>query len=78
MVRTFAEALMSAEADDVCGAGCGQVSDERVNRRNWYRDPNWDARVGTIELAYRSCGRTATLPNGCCSRAGARSRRSHR
>ncbi len=34
MVQTFAEALMSAEADPVCGAPYGQRSDERVNRRN--------------------------------------------
>ena len=31
MVTTFAEALMSAEADAVCGAGYGQRSDVRTN-----------------------------------------------
>jgi putative transposase len=34
MVKTFAEALMSAEADALCGAGYGERSDERVNSRN--------------------------------------------
>lgn len=34
MVKTFAEALMSAEADALCGAGCGERSDERVNSCN--------------------------------------------
>ena len=29
MVQTFAEALMSAEADAVCGTGYGQRSPER-------------------------------------------------
>ncbi|NDU72151.1 IS256 family transposase [Actinomadura sp. DSM 109109] len=51
MVKTMAEALMSAEADAVCGAGYGTRSDERVNRRNGYRVRDWDTRAGTVELA---------------------------
>jgi transposase-like protein len=33
MIQTFAEALMSADADAVCGAGYGQRSMERTNTR---------------------------------------------
>src|SRR5688500_4957426 len=51
MVKTFAEALMSAEADAVCGAPYGQRSDERSNQRNGYRHRDWDTRAGTVELA---------------------------
>src|SRR3982750_4113654 len=51
MVQTFADALMSAEADAVCGALYGQRSDERVNSRNGYRPREWDTRAGTVELA---------------------------
>lgn len=51
MFKTMAEALMSAEADAVCGAGYGQPSDERVNRHNGYRSRDWDTRAGTVELA---------------------------
>ncbi len=51
MVKDFAEALMSADADAVCGAGYGERTPERVNRRNGYRERDWDTRVGTIELA---------------------------
>jgi putative transposase len=51
MVKTFAEALMGAEADVACGAPYGQPSEERVNYRNGYRDRRWDTRAGTIELA---------------------------
>ncbi len=51
MVQTFAEALMSAEADALCGAPYGARSDERVNSRNGYRSRDWDTRAGTIELA---------------------------
>ena len=51
MVKDFAEALMSADADGVCGAGYGERSPERVNRRNGYRERDRDTRVGSIELA---------------------------
>ncbi len=50
MVRSFAETLMSAEADALCGAGYGERSEERVNRRNGYRDRDFDTRVGTVGL----------------------------
>jgi transposase-like protein len=51
MVRTFADALMSADADAVCGAAYGERSLERVNSRNGYRAREWDTRAGTVELA---------------------------
>jgi transposase-like protein len=51
MVKDFAEALMGAEADALCGASYGERSPERVNRRNGYRERDWDTRVGSIELA---------------------------
>jgi putative transposase len=51
MVKTFAEALMGAEADVICGAPYGQRRDERMTKRNGYRDREWDTRAGTIELA---------------------------
>src|SRR5512133_1558730 len=51
MVQIFAEALMSADADAVCGAGYGQRSPDRGNIRNGYRWRGWDTRAGSIELA---------------------------
>jgi len=51
LVKTFAQALMGADADAVCGAGYGERSPERVNSRNGYRAREWDTRAGTIELA---------------------------
>jgi transposase-like protein len=51
MVKTFADALMSAEADAICGAPYGVRSDERINSRNGYRARDWDTRAGTVELA---------------------------
>jgi putative transposase len=51
MVKVFAEELMGADADALCGAGWGERSPERVNRRNGYRERVWDTRAGTIDLA---------------------------
>jgi putative transposase len=52
MVKTMAEALMSAEADAVCGAGYGERSEGRTNRRNGYRERDWDTRAGTVAVAF--------------------------
>jgi hypothetical protein len=78
MVKTFADALMSAEADAACGAGYGQRSPDRITCRNGYRQREWDTRAGTIELAIRSCGPAATARTGCCSIAAEPSRRWYR
>src|SRR5699024_12517417 len=51
MLTTFINALMSAEADAVCGAGYGEVTSERTNRRNGYRPRRIDTRAGTLEVA---------------------------
>ena len=51
MVKVFAEQLMGADADALCGADYGERSPERVNRRNGYRERAWDTRTGTIALA---------------------------
>ena len=51
MVKAFAEALMGADADALCGAPYGQPSADRVNYRNGYRQRRWDTRAGTIDLA---------------------------
>ena len=51
MVKVFAEQLMGADADSLCGADYGERSPERVNRRNGYRERAWDTRAGTIALA---------------------------
>jgi putative transposase len=50
LVKVFTERLMAEEADAICGAPYGERSDERVNRRNGYRERAFDTRVGTIGL----------------------------
>lgn len=51
MLTTFINALMSAEADAVCGAGYGETTPERVNTRNGYRHRDFDTRAGTLDVA---------------------------
>jgi transposase-like protein len=51
MVKTFAEALMAAEAETLCNAGYRERTPGRANSRNGYRPRPWDTRAGTIELA---------------------------
>ena len=46
MIRAFAEELMDAEVDVLCGAGYGERSPERVNSRNGHRSRPSDTRAG--------------------------------
>ena len=50
MVTLFAQLLMSADVDSICGASYGSRSPQRVNRRNGYRDRG----TGTRESARSS------------------------
>lgn len=51
LLTTFVNALLSAQADAVCGAGYNERSDERVNSRNGYRRRDLDTRLGTLDVA---------------------------
>jgi putative transposase len=46
----------------MCGAGYGERSDERADRRNGYWEREWDTRAGTVKLAIPSCGPGPTSP----------------
>jgi putative transposase len=50
LVEYTVNALLSADADALCGAPYGARSSERTNRRNGYRERRWDTRAGSIEL----------------------------
>ncbi len=62
MLTTFINALLSADADLVCGASYGTVSDDRVNRRNGYRHRDFDTRAGTIDVAIPKLRQGAYFP----------------
>jgi putative transposase len=51
LLSTVINALLSADADAVCGAEYGAASPERVNSRNGYRHRDLDTRAGTIDVA---------------------------
>jgi putative transposase len=51
LLSTVINALLSAEADAVCGAEYGRPSPDRTNQRNGYRRRDLDTRAGTIEVA---------------------------
>ena len=51
LLSTVINALLSAEADAVCGAEYGQASPERLTQRNGYRHRDLDLRTGTIDVA---------------------------
>jgi putative transposase len=51
MIKSFAQQMMNAEVEQLCGAAYGEVSAGRVNSRNGYRRREWDTRAGTVELA---------------------------
>ena len=51
LLQHVINALLSAEADTVCGAQWGQQDPQRHTRRNVYRYRPLDTRVGTIDVA---------------------------
>src|SRR5436305_5118755 len=50
-VRVMLREVMEAEVAAAAGADWYVRSDERVARRNGYRQREWDTRVGTVDLA---------------------------
>ena len=51
LLTVVINALLSADADAVCGADYGVASPDRVNSRNGYRHRELDTRAGTIDVA---------------------------
>ena len=51
LLQTMINALLSADADAVCGAEWGQASADRQAQRNGYRHRPLDTRAGTIDVA---------------------------
>jgi len=62
MVNMVAQALMSVDADNSCGASYGERSEGRITKRNGYRHRRWDSRVGTISLAIPKLRRGTYFP----------------
>ena len=75
LLTTFVNALLSAQADAVCGAEYGARDPERVNRRNGYRHRELDTRVGTLDVAVPKLREGSLSLSGSWSGAGVRRRR---
>jgi transposase-like protein len=50
-VDFMVSSLMDAEVSAICGADYGERTPERANKRNGYREREWDTRAGTVELS---------------------------
>ena len=69
MLSTFVQALMSAEADAICGAPYGERSPERTNSSNGYRTATSTPAPGPWRSRSPSCAKAPTSPTGSSSAA---------
>jgi transposase-like protein len=68
LLETFINALLSAQADSVCGAEYGTRCEDRTNRRNGYRHRDLDTRVGTLDVAVPKLREASFFPDWLLSR----------
>ena len=68
LLSAFIAALMSAEADALCGAGYGERSQARSNRRNGYRHRDFDTRAGTMDVAIPKLRQGSYFPDWLLAR----------
>jgi transposase-like protein len=68
MLETFINALLSGQADSVCGAEYGTRDPDRTNRRNGYRHRDLDTRVGTLDVAVPKLREGAFFPDWLLAR----------
>ena len=70
MLETFINALLSAQAESVCGAEYGARSPERSNRRNGTGTATWIPGSGRWMWRCRSFGKGRSSRTGCCGAGG--------
>ncbi|MDQ2106742.1 IS256 family transposase [Azospirillum isscasi] len=62
MVGFAAQRLMELEVEALTGAGYGERSDERLTKRNGYRERTWETRAGAIDLRIPKLRRGSYFP----------------
>lgn len=62
MVGFAAQRLMELEVENLCGAGYGERTDERQNKRNGYRERTWETRADAIDLRIPKLRRGSYFP----------------
>ena len=63
-VEAMINSAMSAQADELCGAGYNERSDERVNSRNGYRGRGLETTVGGVEIEIPKLRHGTYYPEG--------------
>ena len=71
LLQHVINALLSADADAVCGAQWGQQDPQRHTQRNGYRHRPLDTRVGTIDVAIPKLRSGTYFPEWCFNAANA-------
>ncbi len=62
-VSFMVSSLMDAEVSAICGADFGERTPERTNKRNGYRERDWDTRAGTVELSIPKIRKGSYFPS---------------
>ena len=63
-VEAMTSSAMSAQADELCGAGYNERSEDRTNSRNGYRERSLETTVGDIEMAIPKLRHGTYYPEG--------------
>jgi transposase-like protein len=63
LVMTTLERIMDSDVPALCLAGAGERSPLRENRRNGYRERDWETRLGTMALKTPKLRQGSYLPD---------------
>ena len=68
LLEGFVNTILSAQADQVCGAPYGARDEARTNQRNGYRHRDLDTRMGTLDVAVPKLRQGSFFPDWLLAR----------
>lgn len=68
LLEGFVNTILSAQADQVCGAAYGTRDEGRTNQRNGYRYRELDTRIGTLDVAVPKLRQGSFFPDWLLTR----------
>ncbi len=68
LLEGFVNTILSAQADQVCGAPYGVRDGARTNQRNGYRHRDLDTRIGTVDVAVPKLRQGSFFPDWLLAR----------
>lgn len=68
LLEGFVNTILSAQADQVCGAPYGARDEARTNQRNGYRHRELDTRIGTVDVAVPKLRQGSFFPDWLLTR----------